>query len=154
MAQRQNVSAQIRSRRVGTGDGAVPLEGARDAPLLASKVGVPRGNGTSAGGDEAAVGGEVSLVNFLDGEDTGGCSLLELEDLDVRGAILEMHNGPDSIRTGGVAGLEERHEILHVGNLGVAVCSFFADRGVVCEGGGLAASLMPVIVATLVRVDE
>ena len=53
MAQRQNVSAYIRRLLEGTGNGAVPLEGVRDAPLLASEVGVPRGNGSSAGGDDA-----------------------------------------------------------------------------------------------------
>ena len=43
MTQRQNVPAQIRCHRVGTFHGAVPLHGVRDAPLLASEVGVSVG---------------------------------------------------------------------------------------------------------------
>ena len=117
--QRQNVSAQIRSRRVGIVKVAVPLEGARDAPLLASEVGVPRGNGSAQVAMRPPLE-KSALWIFLTVRIPA-----ELEDLDVRGAVLEMHNGPDSLRTGGVAGLEERHEILHVGNLGVAVG--FAD---------------------------
>ena len=50
-----------------------------------------------------------------------------------------MHNGPDSVRTGGVAGLEERHEILHVGNHGVAVA--FAEVVVVSESLGLVSAV-------------
>ena len=74
-------------------------------------------------------------MDLLDGEDAGVGSLLELKYLGVGGAVLEVHDGPDSLRTGDIAGLEERYKIFHVGNLSVAVVR--PDGGVVTGRRGL-----------------
>ena len=134
MAQRENVPAEVCGARVRVSCGGVPLDGVGDAPLLAAEMGVPGGDGSGTGGDEAAVSGEVGLVESLDRENTSRGGLLQLENLDVGGAVLEVHDGPDGFWTVDVAGLEERHKVLHVGDLGVAV--FGADVSVVTSRPG------------------
>ena len=134
MAQRENVPAEVCGARVRVSCGSVPLDGVGDAPLLAAEMGVPGGDGSGTGGDEAAVSGEVGLVESLDRENTSRGGLLQLENLDVGGAVLEVHDGPDGFWTVDVAGLEERHKVLHVGDLGVAV--FGADVSVVTSRAG------------------
>ena len=71
------------------------------------------------------------MEDLVRGEDARAGVLLETNNLDVRGAILEVH-GSECVWRGLVAGLEDGHEILHVGDLGLAG---LADCGVVCEGG-------------------
>ena len=134
VAQRQNVPAEVCGGRVSVICGGVPLDGVGDAPLLAAEMGVPGGDGSGTGGDEAAVGGEVGLVDSLDRQKPCRFGLLQLENLNVGGAVLEVHDGPDGFWTVDVAGLEDRDEIFHVGDLGVAVIG--ADVSVVTSRSG------------------
>ena len=97
-------------------------------------MGVPGGDGSGTGGDEAAVAGEIGVEDLVGDKDARAWVLLEAHDLDVGGAVLEVHDGPEGVGRSLVAGLEDGDEIFHVGDLGLGGR---ADVGVIthCSGG-------------------